>query len=171
MDYVVRLGETSYRVRIDGDSVQVDGVEVEVDLAPAGVGPIRSVRVTGESLRVHARREGRGAWRLGLGGAFHRAEVMDPGEARVRSIRASRGVREGPSVLRAPMPGRIVGIEVEPGDRVEAGQAVIRMEAMKMENELGAPERGSVRRVLVSPGEVVERDRVLAEFDAPGSDG
>lgn len=169
MDYVVRTGGVSYRVRIEEGTVWVDGTELELDLAPRGNGRIWSLRVGGESLRIQADREGRGEWRLGIEGAFHRVEVLTPGADRVRASAKGRAAGTGPSVLRAPMPGRIVGVDVEPGERVEKGQALVRMEAMKMENELGAPQPGVVLRVVVVAGEVVERDQLLVEFEAAGA--
>jgi biotin carboxyl carrier protein len=61
----------------------------------------------------------------------------------------------------APMPGRIVRVLVKPGDVVEAGQGTVVVEAMKMENELRSPKRGTVTSVTVTEGTLVEARRVL----------
>jgi len=61
----------------------------------------------------------------------------------------------GPGAVIAPMPGLLVSIAVAPGDVVEIGQVVAVLEAMKMQNEIVAPEAGTVREVLASPGAVV----------------
>jgi biotin carboxyl carrier protein len=63
------------------------------------------------------------------------------------------------------MPGLVLRIEVEPGQEIKAGQGVIVVEAMKMENELRAETGGTVARVLVREGEPVERGAVLIEFE------
>ncbi|MBL8996007.1 MAG: acetyl-CoA carboxylase biotin carboxyl carrier protein subunit [Gemmatimonadetes bacterium] len=63
------------------------------------------------------------------------------------------------------MPGLIVRVEVAVGDRVVAGQGVVVMEAMKMENELRAPAAGVVRAVHVEAGAAVEKGTALVEFD------
>jgi len=68
----------------------------------------------------------------------------------------------------APMPGLIVRVGVAVGDQVGAGQAVLVMEAMKMENELRAPGAGTVKAILVQPGVAVERGAVLVTFEAGG---
>jgi biotin carboxyl carrier protein len=74
--------------------------------------------------------------------------------------RASRGPAEagtsGPSELRAIIPGRIVAVSVTVGDEVEAGQHVLVVEAMKMQNELRAPRAGRVERVPGAVGQTVE---------------
>ena len=70
----------------------------------------------------------------------------------------------GPQPIKAPMPGMVVKVEVDVGDRVELGQGIVVVEAMKMENELQAQAIGVVRRVHVEPGQAVEKDQVLVEF-------
>jgi len=68
---------------------------------------------------------------------------------------------EGEQKILAPMPGRIVRVLAAPGDRVEARQPVIVVEAMKMENELRAPRAGRIKHIGVTPGMSVEGGRVL----------
>ncbi|HJP60192.1 MAG TPA: acetyl-CoA carboxylase biotin carboxyl carrier protein subunit, partial [Gemmatimonadaceae bacterium] len=65
----------------------------------------------------------------------------------------------------APMPGLIVRVNVAPGDAVEAGQGVVVMEAMKMENELRATGPGKVRSVEVAPGVAVEKGALLVALE------
>jgi biotin carboxyl carrier protein len=81
----------------------------------------------------------------------HRASLRD---------RAQRGrdplARTGRSELRAVIPGRILGVSIASGDRVSAGQQVMVVEAMKMQNELRAPRDGVVARLAVGPGQTVE---------------
>lgn len=65
-------------------------------------------------------------------------------------------------VVKSPMPGNILKINVAPGQKVEEGDVLIVLEAMKMENEIVAPADGVVKQVLVSKGSVVNTDDVLA---------
>jgi glutaconyl-CoA decarboxylase len=58
--------------------------------------------------------------------------------------------------VRAIIPGRIVAVMVKPGDDVEAGQQILVVEAMKMQNELRAPREGSVDRVGVAVGDTID---------------
>jgi biotin carboxyl carrier protein len=71
----------------------------------------------------------------------------------------------GDQSVRAPMPGRVVRVLVAPGDQVTAGQGVIVVEAMKMENELRAPKAGRVKDVRVSAGTLVDAGKVLIVFE------
>ena len=86
-------------------------------------------------------------------------EVEDAGLAELRQ-RATAGrnatAHHGPTEVRAIIPGRVVSVAVVAGDPVTAGQRLLAVEAMKMENELRAPRDGTVERVAVSVGETVE---------------
>ena len=74
---------------------------------------------------------------------------------------AAAGERSG---IVAPMPGTILAVEVRPGDRVEAHDVLVVLEAMKMENAVTAPADGRVERVLVKPGQSVQRGDPLVEL-------
>jgi biotin carboxyl carrier protein len=65
-------------------------------------------------------------------------------------------IHDGLTEVRAIIPGRVVSVAVMPGDAVEAGQRLLAVEAMKMENELRAPRAGTVERVAVAVGQTVE---------------
>ena len=67
----------------------------------------------------------------------------------------------GPQPVKAPMPGRVVRVLVSVGDRVTAGQGLVVVEAMKMENELRAPRDGVVAEIGAVPGTAVEAGAVL----------
>lgn len=91
--------------------------------------------------------------------------VDDDARASLRE-RASRdrtaaGAAGGPLEIRAIIPGRIVAVAVAPGDTVEAGQTLLAVEAMKMQNELRAPRAGTVTRVPSGVGTTVEVGDVL----------
>ncbi|GAB3256508.1 acetyl-CoA carboxylase biotin carboxyl carrier protein subunit [Larkinella harenae] len=66
--------------------------------------------------------------------------------------------------IKAPMPGLILSLNVQPGDTVSKGDTVLILEAMKMENVIKAPADGSVKTVRVTRGQTVEKNQVLVEF-------
>jgi biotin carboxyl carrier protein len=81
-----------------------------------------------------------------------RAELRD----RATRDRADASAGGGPLEIRAIIPGRVVEVRVTADDAVEAGQALLVVEAMKMQNELRAPRAGTVQRVAVGAGTTVE---------------
>jgi biotin carboxyl carrier protein len=87
-------------------------------------------------------------------------ELRDP-----RSLRARQkagGDEKGPKKILAPMPGRIVRLLVDENSEVEAGQGIVVVEAMKMQNEIKSPKKGVVKRMLATPGAAVNPGDVLA---------
>ncbi len=84
-------------------------------------------------------------------------EVFDP----KRRMISQSELTGGGGLIAAPMPGKIVEIKVKVGDAVEKGQALVVIEAMKMQNELPAPLTGIVQEVSVGAGDAVEADQKL----------
>lgn len=102
---------------------------------------------------------GRTAVEVVVAGWQFEFEVEDADLAQLRD-RATGGrdaaTHHGPTEVRAIIPGRVVSVVVTVGDEVTAGQRLLAVEAMKMENELRAPRDGTVERVTVSVGQTVE---------------
>ena len=108
-------------------------------------------------------------------GAPHRFEVVVDGwrfelevEDAARAALRRRATRtadadttSGPLDIRAIIPGRIAAVRVTPGDAVEAGETLLVVEAMKMQNELRAPRSGTVERVAVGEGQTIDRGDLL----------
>lgn len=91
-------------------------------------------------------------------------EVEDGARARLRERGTRRpviGTGSGPFEIRAIIPGRVATVGVAPGDRVAAGQVLLVVEAMKMQNELRAPRDGRVTRVAVGAGETIDLGDLL----------
>ena len=90
------------------------------------------------------------------------AESERRADLRARATRGRESVaRSGPTEIRAIIPGRILSVSVAAGDVVEAGQQLLLVEAMKMQNELRAPREGTVERVAVGPGDTIELGDLL----------
>jgi biotin carboxyl carrier protein len=86
----------------------------------------------------------------------------------VKSTGASRRggqAQHAAGELVSPMPGQVRAVQAAEGDRVVKGQTLMVVEAMKMEIKVAAPLAGRVARILVQPGQAVEKDQLLAELD------
>ena len=144
-----------------------DDTTREVDVSALGPGRL-SMILAGpgrQSRAVRGDQPATGDWVLGIGGRQVRARVSD-GRRRGRAAAAQAG---GDHAVEAPMPGRVVRVLVEPGDRVAAGQGLAVVEAMKMENEVAAPADGVVSDVRAAPGDSVEAGAVLVALTAEGA--
>lgn len=91
-------------------------------------------------------------------------DVLDP-RSGVPGTGKARGAGDGS--LRATMPGRVIKVLVAEGEEVVAGQGLLVVEAMKMQNELRAPRPGRVQGLAVRPGETIESGRLLLTVAAP----
>ncbi|HEY2382342.1 MAG TPA: biotin/lipoyl-containing protein [Terriglobia bacterium] len=107
-------------------------------------------------LAVTAAREG---YEVSVGGRHHAVEIVD---ARAALRKATHHSHDGEVELRAPMPGKIVKMLLQPGDEVHANQGVLVMEAMKMQNEIKSPKDGIVKRVAVQEAAAVNAGDLLA---------
>ncbi|HSJ12923.1 MAG TPA: biotin/lipoyl-containing protein [Longimicrobiales bacterium] len=171
MLYHVTLGAHTYRIELRDGQVSIDGEPLaDTELIAVPGTPIHHLLLAGRSHTLVARpAAGRGRWDLHVDGVRHGVEVVDERTLAIRSLTRMQEGPQGPRPVRAPMPGLVVRIEVTPGERVSAGQGVVIMEAMKMENELRADGEGVVARVLVSAGQPVEKGTVLIEFERDGA--
>jgi pyruvate carboxylase subunit B len=167
MKYHVRVGEREIVVELGGDAVRVDGREVVAELQHVEDTPMRRLVLEGRSsmLAVVGREDG--AWLLLEGGSVHPVEAVDE---RTRHIRSLAGAGAGPArggVVKAPMPGMVVRVAVAVGDTVRAGQGLVVLEAMKMENELKAPAAGTILELAAVAGTAVEKGAVLVRIGEP----
>jgi biotin carboxyl carrier protein len=167
MKYFVSLGGREIEVEVDGDRVTVDGHTHIVSLSVVPGTPLRLALIDGRPLALPVEAAGRGRWGLTIGGERVEADIIDERARHIRSLTAGGVRRTGGNVLKAPMPGLVMRILVEPGQSVAAGAGVVVLEAMKMENELKAAAGGVVSAVLVQPGQAVEKGQLLVEFAQP----
>lgn len=165
MKYVIEVHGERHEVEVLPDGVTYDGVRVPVQLTDVPGSPIRQVRIQDVVHRVIARRgAARGEYTLLLDGHRFVLEALDARTRAIRDLTAASGVSSGPAPLVAPMPGLVVRVNAAVGDVVVAGQGLIVMEAMKMENELRAAGPGTVTAVRVVPGTAVQKGAVLVEL-------
>ena len=167
MKYVVQLNDVRKSVSLDADGIRYEADPVaHAELSEIEGSPVRMVKIGTNVYRVVVqKRQGRGKYTLWVDGYRFDAESLDERTRSIRDLSAATAGPTGPAPILAPMPGLIVRVSVQPGDRVEAGQGVVVMEAMKMENELRATAAGTVRSVEVAAGTAVEKGALLVALE------
>jgi biotin carboxyl carrier protein len=144
-----------WQVSIDGRAMDADVVEV----APHTL----SILIGGQSHEVRLFPASDGTLQLQNRTHHFAAEVVDP--------RAWRGRRhggvevQGRQQIIAPMPGKIVRVLVKVGDKVESGQGLLVVEAMKMQNEIRSPKNGTVERIMATEGQAINAGEPLLWVD------
>ncbi len=164
MIYEVTIAERTYRVELARTGEQwnckLDGREFPLDVVCQD--GVLSLLWDGKSYEVKQESVGTEA-NVVVGHERFSASVRDPRSfrSRRRAGAAEHGVRK----ITAPMPGKVVRLLAGVGAQVEAGQSVIVIEAMKMQNELKAPKTGVVKKINVAEGAAVEAGQSLAEVE------
>lgn len=155
------------RVTVDlgPDGIRVDGTAIVAHLEEVEGTPIYLLNVGGTLHRLAVQRgERRGAYVLWSDEHRFEVEALDERRRAIQDMTGAAAAHAGPSPLVAPMPGLVVRVNVKPGDQVQAGQPLVVMEAMKMENELRSTSAGVVKAVRFQPGAAVEKGAVLVEL-------
>ena len=162
MTYDVSVDGKSYRLELTrrdgGWQCRLDGREVPVD-AVMTRRDVLSLLIDGNSYEIKRERTATDL-HVWIGSGRYQVDVRDPRSLRGR--RDSEGEATGPRKLVAPMPGRVIRVLLAAGSEVEAGQGVVVVEAMKMQNEIKSPKKGVVQKVLASEGATVNAGDALA---------
>jgi len=143
--------EGGWRCRLDGREMHVDAVVTRPD--------VLSLLIDGQSHEVK-REQSATDLHMWVGSRRFGVELRDPRS--LRSRRDGAGDEKGPKKLTAPMPGKVVRVLVAEKAEVEAGQGIVVVEAMKMQNEIKSPKKGVVQKVLATVGTNVNAGDVLA---------
>jgi biotin carboxyl carrier protein len=157
-----REAEVTFRTEGEHLILEADGRRIEADFVRLPDGEVYSLLIDGRShvVRVSPTADGLD---VELRGTLIPVEVKHPLEKMLQASSGGRVAGRGETVS-APMPGVVVAVRVRPGDAVRAGQAVVVVEAMKMQNELAVMHDGVVSEVLVVERAAVSAGQVLVRL-------
>ena len=163
-DWVVVQGDARHQVHIEGDKVSVDGQVLQVETADLVGRKMVAPVIDGETFFVKVERR-RGGWKLTTRGASHLVQVLSPRVAELSRHMIPKIPPDMSKYLLAPMPGLLVRLDVEQGQKVEAGQPLAVVEAMKMQNILRAEKSGVVKEINFAAGDSLAVDAQILEFE------
>ena len=136
-----------FKFTISGDEYDVNINDIEDNIA--------QIEVNGTKYEVEVKREVKTSKTPKL---VRKPVVQQPGEGQIRKQQS------GGAAVKAPLPGTILKINVAVGDQIKAGQSLMVMEAMKMENQVLSEKDGEVKAIKVKEGDAVLQDDVLIEI-------
>jgi biotin carboxyl carrier protein len=145
-------------VEVDGESHAIDDAALDLACVEEVMPGVFSILLGTRSITVNVTAKGDEFEVVGEDGRSHAISVVD---ARDRRAANDAGSAKAPAVIRAQMPGKIVKVLVAVEARVEAGQGLMVVEAMKMQNEVKAPKSGVVMKIHVSEGATVTAGETL----------
>ena len=167
MKYSVTVGERTVAVEVRGESVLVDGRPVSGRLSAIPQTPLRQLSLDGRARTLAMLRDAEG-WMVQVSGETWAVSVEDERTRQLRALTGQTKRGSGGGVVKAPMPGLVLRLEVEVGQRVEPGTGVVVLEAMKMENEIKAQGSGVVAAIHVEAGQAVDKGTPLVEIREDG---
>lgn len=107
----------------------------------------------------------RKSYRVSVNGKPYEVRIADPLDQQISAMGFELGSARNISQVEAPMPGLILDIQVSEGDTVKEGDALLVLEAMKMENVILSPREGVVKNIAVTKGMAVDKKHLLVEFE------
>ncbi len=164
MRYFATINDQTYEIDIDRhDRITVDGVELAADLKLVEGRHLYSLLLNNASYEIvlDPDAEARNSYDVMVGGLRYEVKVQDERSRRLSLADRRLRAPEGELAIKAPIPGLIVRVAIEPGLELAEGDTLVILEAMKMENELRAPRAGVVHEVRVQPGDQVTLGQVL----------
>ena len=167
MKYIVAVNGERKTVALGAEGATYENdAAAHAELVEIEGSPMVILKIGNEVQRVVVQKgKIRGRYSLWVDGYRFEVEALDERTRQIRDVAAASAGPSGPAPIIAPMPGLVVRVRVAVGDKVEAGQGVVVMEAMKMENELRATAPGVVKSIEVQAGTAVEKGTLLVALE------
>ena len=164
MKYFSRIGQREYEVEIVDGRILVDGEPMDVDLRQSGGPELYSLLINGRSFELLIEAE-RFNYGVTMRGERFEVQVEDDRTRRLNVGRKMVSMPEGEYPVVAPIPGLVVKVLVEVGQVIVEEQALVLLEAMKLENEIRALRGGVVKSIDVVTGQRVEQNAILVVLE------
>ena len=153
-EYILTINQKEYRAEVGEINaefalIQVNGKEFRVDLQQLGLAKLMPVATMASEARAAAP-------------AAQPAIGVAPAPAAPPTLTAASG--DASSIVKAPLPGLIIDVKVREGEKIKAGQIILVMEAMKMENQIQATTDGTVKKIFVKKGDNVAEGNAMVEI-------
>ena len=168
MKYYVTIGDETTELEVIERSgkliVTIAGREIIVDVQEINPPSLFSLLLDNRSYELFVEAQGED-YDVLVGDELYQLQVQDEWSRRLASIQALAQSDEGELEIKAPMPGVVVAVEVEPGADVKRDQGLVILSAMKMENEIKAPRDGTVKSVEVVENQIVQHGQTLVVIE------
>lgn len=152
-EYILTINQKEYRAEVGEINaecalIQVNGKEFRVDLQQLGLAKLMPVATMAEARAA----------------APAAQPVIGVAPAPAAPLASAPAAGDASSIVKAPLPGLIVDVKVREGEKVKAGQIIVVMEAMKMENQIQATTDGTVKKIFVKKGDNVAEGNAMVEI-------
>lgn len=162
--FEVTIGKNAYKVEKDGSAYLINGKRFEPTIHPI-TDTLFAVQLHDQVLRVKKLEEQEQSWTIEINGQKVDAALKDQYDLLLEKMGLDQLLASGPDDIKAPMPGKVLQILIKEKADVKAGDPLLVLEAMKMENVIKASSDAVVTSIAVKEGQPVEKNHVLLTFE------
>ncbi|TCK82821.1 acetyl-CoA carboxylase biotin carboxyl carrier protein subunit [Albibacterium bauzanense] len=166
MKHILVNNNGTYAIQMEGEDVLVDGSLIQLDLEDYSNNHIhvllKGKSYSAEIVTVNYKEK---EAEIKINGNLYHISLKDEKDALLESLGMELNKAQSVSNLKAPMPGLVLEIRVKAGDKVNKGDCLLVLEAMKMENLIKSPLDITIKSVEIYKGDKVEKNQVLIQFD------
>ena len=164
-EFVVTINDKKKLVNfISKNKIEIDGKELQCDLLHLS-GNTYILKLENKFYRVSADKIKNGNYSISLEGNRFEAEIRSALQEKASQLLQQAGTLKKRIEVKAPMPGMVLKIKKKEGDEISHGETIIILEAMKMENDLRAPQSGNIKDIFIREGTAVEKGTVLFSIE------
>lgn len=163
--YKASVGKKSFEITQTPDGLVIDGKALGWDLVEFSPGCFH-ILYNNKSYRAEVVKADAAtkSFQIKVNGVVQTVAVKDKFDLLLEKMGMTSAASSKINNIKAPMPGLIIELKVKAGDTVNAGDALLILEAMKMENVLKSPGGGVIKTIKVKKGDSVEKGQLLIEF-------
>jgi biotin carboxyl carrier protein len=144
--------------------VEIEGKLYSISMTKIGLTSYL-LRYGNRVYEIAARRDNANQFEFLIEGNYFDVTVNTPAQEATNNLMSQESLSAGISSVRVPMPGLIIKLKKKPGDPVSAGEPVLLLEAMKMENEIRSPASGVIKEIFFNEGDPVEKDSIILSIE------
>jgi len=154
-----------FEIGVQSDKLLLNSEEITLDSISVGYNKF-SVIHAHQSFQVEFVEENRGGKRsvVKVNGRTYQVQIEDQYDQLLKKLGLDISQSNKVLEIKAPMPGLVLKVLVEPGQEIQKGDSLLILEAMKMENMIKSPTSGTISRILVKTGDKVEKNGIMIQF-------
>jgi len=163
--YQSKVNGKNFDVIPNNDTLTINGESFQWDLTKVSEGNFH-ILYKNKSYRAEVVKADKATktFQLKINNKIHSVEVKDKFDLLLEKMGMAGGAASKVNNIKAPMPGLVIDMKVKAGDTVKAGDALLILEAMKMENIIKSPGDATIKNIKAKKGDTVEKGQVLIEF-------
>ena len=166
MKHILVNNNDTYTIQMEGSDVLVNGELIQMDLEDYSNNRIhvllKNKSYSAEVVTVNYKEK---EAEIKINGKLYHISLKDEKDTLLESLGIELNKAQSVSNLKAPMPGLVLEIQVKAGDKVNKGDCLLVLEAMKMENLIKSPLDTTIKSIEINTGDKVEKNQVLIKFD------